>query len=290
MEIQGRPAARKGDATEHGAPLGDGPGSPNVLIGGARAWRGDEEKEEEEEEEGEGEEGEEGAAAEGEAGEGEAAGKAAEGAGEAAGKAAEGAGEAAGSSLSELIEKLEGIQDKGKALIEVINAAKELAKKEKPEEEAPEDIGPPEGWPPEEPDTSYEKGFELGKSIYELVMELKKSFAPAEPDEHACEEPGHGSGKVKDGSKAVLINELPACRKGDHVSEEGGGEDEIVEGCDSVLIGEENKVLELAEKIGGLIELVKAAKELFAKEEEPPAEGGEGGSDGGSDEGAPAQA
>jgi uncharacterized Zn-binding protein involved in type VI secretion len=33
------PAARLGDLTSHGTPLGPGPGSPNVLIGGVPAWR-----------------------------------------------------------------------------------------------------------------------------------------------------------------------------------------------------------------------------------------------------------
>ncbi len=33
------PAARVGDATSHGKPLGPGPGSTNVLIGGKPAWR-----------------------------------------------------------------------------------------------------------------------------------------------------------------------------------------------------------------------------------------------------------
>jgi uncharacterized Zn-binding protein involved in type VI secretion len=33
------PAARVGDMTSHGTPLGPGPGSPNVLIGGMTAWR-----------------------------------------------------------------------------------------------------------------------------------------------------------------------------------------------------------------------------------------------------------
>ena len=33
------PAARIGDITSHGTPLGPGPGSPNVLIGGMPAWR-----------------------------------------------------------------------------------------------------------------------------------------------------------------------------------------------------------------------------------------------------------
>lgn len=35
----GQPAARVGDNTSHGTPLSPGPGSANVLIGGAPAWR-----------------------------------------------------------------------------------------------------------------------------------------------------------------------------------------------------------------------------------------------------------
>jgi uncharacterized Zn-binding protein involved in type VI secretion len=35
----GQPAARVGDLTSHGTPLGPRPGSPTVLIGGMPAWR-----------------------------------------------------------------------------------------------------------------------------------------------------------------------------------------------------------------------------------------------------------
>ena len=35
----GQPAARVGDLTSHGTPLGPGPGSFNVFIGGVPAWR-----------------------------------------------------------------------------------------------------------------------------------------------------------------------------------------------------------------------------------------------------------
>ena len=35
----GQPAARLGDATSHGTPLGPGPGCATVLIGGQPAWR-----------------------------------------------------------------------------------------------------------------------------------------------------------------------------------------------------------------------------------------------------------
>jgi uncharacterized Zn-binding protein involved in type VI secretion len=34
-----QPAARVGDQTAHGTPLGPGPGSATVMIGGMRAWR-----------------------------------------------------------------------------------------------------------------------------------------------------------------------------------------------------------------------------------------------------------
>jgi uncharacterized Zn-binding protein involved in type VI secretion len=35
----GLPAARVGDQTSHGTPLGPGPGALNVMIGGMPAWR-----------------------------------------------------------------------------------------------------------------------------------------------------------------------------------------------------------------------------------------------------------
>jgi uncharacterized Zn-binding protein involved in type VI secretion len=35
----GQPAARIGDQTSHGTPLGPGPGCPTVLIGSRPAWR-----------------------------------------------------------------------------------------------------------------------------------------------------------------------------------------------------------------------------------------------------------
>lgn len=35
----GQAAARIGDLTSHGTPLGAGPGCPTVLIGGKPAWR-----------------------------------------------------------------------------------------------------------------------------------------------------------------------------------------------------------------------------------------------------------
>ncbi|MBM3758273.1 MAG: hypothetical protein FJW38_30400 [Acidobacteria bacterium] len=47
----------------------------------------------------------------------------------------------------------------------------------------------------------------------------------------------HGPGFVIDGSKTVMINNLPACRMGDTVMEILGGPDKIVKGEPTVIIG-----------------------------------------------------
>lgn len=47
----------------------------------------------------------------------------------------------------------------------------------------------------------------------------------------------HGVGIVKQGSTTVRINNFPAARLGDTVTEAGGGENAIVFGCFTVLIG-----------------------------------------------------
>src|SRR3954471_17772754 len=39
MDAMGQPAARVGDLTSHGTPLGPGPGCPTVMIMGMPAWR-----------------------------------------------------------------------------------------------------------------------------------------------------------------------------------------------------------------------------------------------------------
>jgi uncharacterized Zn-binding protein involved in type VI secretion len=260
MALNGKPAARKGDPTAHGGDLGDGPGSPNVLIGGQRAWRAKEEKEEDEKEEGDEDEGEgdkaDGDEAGGDKAEGDQPG---EGATEGAGKAeGEGEGEEGGD-LGELVDKIQEQMEHVKAVLEVISKARELAKKDPP---------PKPGEPPEPPDES--KGIEFGKSIFELVKEFKQVFAPTEPDDHTCPLPAHGTGKTKATQKNVLVNNCPLGREGDKVDEPGGGEDEIVEGCSSVLVGDDNKVIELAEKIGGLMDFINTAKDALAPDEKEP--------------------
>ncbi|NNF00933.1 MAG: hypothetical protein HKN25_18095 [Pyrinomonadaceae bacterium] len=47
----------------------------------------------------------------------------------------------------------------------------------------------------------------------------------------------HGPGVVLQGSSSVLINHMPAARQGDKVVEALGGEDPIVMGCPTVIIG-----------------------------------------------------
>ncbi len=54
-----------------------------------------------------------------------------------------------------------------------------------------------------------------------------------------CPIPPHGPGVVTKGSKSVLINNLPAVRKGDKVFEACGGEDPIAMGEMTVLIGDD---------------------------------------------------
>ncbi len=60
-------------------------------------------------------------------------------------------------------------------------------------------------------------------------------------DIHICTTPypvpPHGPGLVIDGSKTVLINNLPAARQGDTVLEAIGGPNKIAMGCNSVIIG-----------------------------------------------------
>lgn len=51
--------------------------------------------------------------------------------------------------------------------------------------------------------------------------------------------PPHGPGMVTQGSKSVLIDNLPACRKDDKVMEACGGADPIAMGCPTVLIGDD---------------------------------------------------
>jgi len=60
-------------------------------------------------------------------------------------------------------------------------------------------------------------------------------------DIHACVTPSpvppHGPGVVVDGSKTVMINNMPACRLGDTIVEPLGPPNKIVKGETTVIIG-----------------------------------------------------
>jgi uncharacterized Zn-binding protein involved in type VI secretion len=82
---------------------------------------------------------------------------------------------------------------------------------------------------------------ELGKVNAAAAMGTAITAAAGGADIHACTTPlpvpPHGPGVVIDGSKTVLINNLPACRLGDTVLEAIGPPNKIVKGEMTVIIG-----------------------------------------------------
>jgi len=82
---------------------------------------------------------------------------------------------------------------------------------------------------------------ETGKATAATTMGSAITSMAAGADIHACTTPlpvpPHGPGVVIDGSKTVLINNLPACRLGDTVLEAVGPPNKIVKGEMTVIIG-----------------------------------------------------
>jgi uncharacterized Zn-binding protein involved in type VI secretion len=82
---------------------------------------------------------------------------------------------------------------------------------------------------------------EATKATVAASMGSAISSAAAGADIHVCTTPlpipPHGPGVVIDGSKTVLINNLPACRLGDTVLEAVGPPNKIVKGEMTVIIG-----------------------------------------------------
>lgn len=82
---------------------------------------------------------------------------------------------------------------------------------------------------------------ETAKATAATSMGSAISAAAGMADIHACVTPlpipPHGPGVVIDGSKTVLINNLPACRMGDTILEAVGPPNKIVKGCPTVMIG-----------------------------------------------------
>lgn len=82
---------------------------------------------------------------------------------------------------------------------------------------------------------------ETTKATAAATMGNVISSSAAGADIHLCSTPlplpPHGPGVVVDGSKTVLINNLPACRMGDTIVEAVGPPNKITGGCMTVLIG-----------------------------------------------------
>jgi uncharacterized Zn-binding protein involved in type VI secretion len=82
---------------------------------------------------------------------------------------------------------------------------------------------------------------ETAKATAAASMGSMVSSMAGGADIHACATPlpipPHGPGVVIDGSKTVLINNLPACRLGDTILEPVGPPNKIVKGEMTVIIG-----------------------------------------------------
>jgi uncharacterized Zn-binding protein involved in type VI secretion len=82
---------------------------------------------------------------------------------------------------------------------------------------------------------------ETTKAASAASMGSMISAAAGAADIHACVTPlpipPHGPGVVIDGSKTVVINNLPACRMGDTILEPVGPPNKIAMGCPTVIIG-----------------------------------------------------
>jgi uncharacterized Zn-binding protein involved in type VI secretion len=82
---------------------------------------------------------------------------------------------------------------------------------------------------------------QTAKTTAASTMSSAISAAAAGADIHNCATPSpvppHGPGVVIDGSKTVVINNLPACRMGDTILEALGPPNKITRGNPTVLIG-----------------------------------------------------
>lgn len=82
---------------------------------------------------------------------------------------------------------------------------------------------------------------ETAKATAAAAMGSMISSSAGGADIHACTTPlpapPHGPGVVVDGSKTVIINNLPACRMGDTIVEAVGPPNKIVKGEMTVIIG-----------------------------------------------------
>lgn len=213
-------AARVRDQTSHGAPLGSGPGSPNVRIGGANAWRALPE-------------GQTGAALESAAQKVQSFMSTAvltpasaavqlvqiqagllDASGRAAGEGNPAAAPAAGTAMAVL--------NASNATLSATWATASV---------------PPGAMPAA--NATYTEGIKAAvASAAGAVFAAIARAADMHNCPRPCPNPLHGPGVVTRGSQTVRINGLPAVRKGDKVVEACGGSDAIGVGCATVSIGD----------------------------------------------------
>jgi uncharacterized Zn-binding protein involved in type VI secretion len=82
---------------------------------------------------------------------------------------------------------------------------------------------------------------QLVKTGAATAMGAMITGAAAGADIHSCctplPIPPHGPGVIIDGSKTVMIDNLPACRVGDTILEAVGPPNKVANGCETVIIG-----------------------------------------------------
>lgn len=211
-------AARVSDATSHGKPLGPGPGSSDVNIGYAKAWR----------------------ALPGGVGDG------VETASNAAKQLMDAPMLRPPDAASPLADVMSGLAESAAASAEVGNAAAVGATSAAMTQmtaanttlttayTAASSSGP-------EPAAAeaYAKGLQAAVAA---AASAAVSAIAAITDTHTCPTVSgpapHGPGVVTKGSTTVFINYLPAARQADKVFEAAGGPDPISKGCDTVNIGD----------------------------------------------------
>lgn len=213
-------AARVSDPTAHGAPLGAGPGSPDVSIGNLPAWRALPT-------------GPLGAAVEAAAG--------------AVHQLMSAAGVSPVAAAAQLVEIQARMQQAAAVAAAQGNAAAASASASATASLNAANASLTAAWAAAAPLPGGEPGATIAyteglKSALAGAAGVVFSAIAGMADVHQCPvpcpTPPHGPGVVTQGSRHVRINGLPAARQGDRIIEACGGSDPIVTGCPTVNIGE----------------------------------------------------
>ncbi|MFO0837819.1 MAG: PAAR domain-containing protein [Phycisphaerae bacterium] len=237
-------AARLTDRTEHGAPLGPGAGSPNVNIGGQKAWR---------------------ALPAG------ATGAAVESAANAIKQFMASGSLTPAQAAVQLAQIQAGLSQAGANAASEGNPGAASAAASANSGLAATNATLTATWttasaPPGAMPAATAAYTEAIKAALAVAAGAVFSAIAGAADMHNCPKPCpnplHGPGVVTKGSKSVRINGLPAVRKGDKVIEACGGADPIAGGCGTVNIGD----------IGPLADLVAQAVDEAAAAPDEAAE------------------